>query len=114
VFTSSSTPLPSWLSLRPLCAIATMLGDPTCTPGSISSGELPIEIVHLIDSIRFINQLAAGDEIGHLYASPKSAKWGVRMAMWDQRMPVEVDAMALLTLSETARSFKDITRRASP
>lgn len=114
VFTSSSTPLPSWLTMRPLAFLATMLGDERLTPGSASSGEIPIQIGRQIESIRFIHQLAAVDEVLHFYASGKAAKWGVRKALWDQRMPVEVDAMALLTLTETTRSFKEIMARGTP
>jgi hypothetical protein len=114
VFTSAKTPLPSWLSMRPLAFIATMLGDERLTPGSIASGEVPSEIGTLVDSIRFIAQLSAAQESGHMYASGDGAKWGVRMALWDQRMPVEADAMALLTLDETGRSFKRIIERSTP
>tara|TARA_R110002073_G_scaffold118918_3_gene258960 strand:+ start:56121 stop:58037 length:1917 start_codon:yes stop_codon:yes gene_type:complete len=111
VFTSSSTPLPSWLSLRPLAFVATMLGDEKHTPGTAGSGEVPVEIGRLIDAVRYVRQLCATDEVLHLYASPESAKWGVRKALWDQRMPIEADALALLSLTETTRSFRSIMGR---
>lgn len=114
VFTSSSTPLPSWVSMRPLAVLATMLGDDRLTPGTVSSGEIPVQISRQVRAIRFIRQLCAAEETLHLYASPKNASWGVRMALWDQRMPVEADAMALLTLTETTRSFKEIMAKSSP
>ncbi|MDF1808068.1 MAG: hypothetical protein P1U42_00070 [Phycisphaerales bacterium] len=113
VFTSAKTPLPSWLSMRPLAIIATMLGDSRLTPGSISSGELPKHLSKQIEAIRFIRQLCATDSILHLYSDPESAQWGVRMAIWDQRMPVEVDAMALLTLSETSRSLDQVLAKSA-
>ena len=108
VFTSAKTPLPSWLSMRPLAVTATMLGDSRVTSGSISSGELPRQLSKQVEAIRFIRQLCATDSILHLYSDPEAAKWGVRMAIWDQRMPVEVGAMALLTLSETSRSLDQV------
>jgi len=114
VFTSAKTPLPSWLSMRPLAFIATMLGDARLTPGSIASGDVPSEIGKLVDSIRFVRQLCADDETLHFYSSGTSPKWGVRMALWDQRMPVEGDAMALLTLTETRHAFDAIVGRAKP
>lgn len=114
VFTSASAPLPSWVALRPLAALATMLGDERLTPGTPGSGEIPVQISRLTDAIRFVRQLAAEGEIMHLYASAGEAQWGVRMALWDQRMPVEVDAMALLMLSETNDSFAEIMNRAAP
>lgn len=111
VFTSSSTPLPSWLTLRPLAIMATMLGDPQLTPGTAGAGELPVHIGRLIDSIRFVRQLCATDEVLHLYSSPSSARWGVRRALWDQRMSIEAGALALLTLVETSQSFKAVMAR---
>lgn len=114
VFTSSSTPLPSWIGTKPMAIIATMLGDERFTPGTISSGQVPIQIGHQIDAIRFIRQLCADVENMHLYAAHSGAQWGVRKAMWDQRMPIEADAMALLTLTETTRSFDAIMSKARP
>ncbi len=114
VFTSSSTPLPSWLGMRPLAIMATMLGDEQLTPGTVSSGEIPVQIGRQVSAIRFIRQLSADKEHLHMYASGSRAHWGVRMALWDQRMPVEVSAMALLTLTETIRSFDVIVSKSSP
>ncbi len=114
VFTSSRTPLPSWLAMRPLAIMGTMLGDERLTPGTISSGEIPVQIGRQVSAIRFIYQLSAQSELLHMYASGAKAHWGVRMALWDQRMPVEASAMALLTLTETVRSFDAIVSRSSP
>ncbi len=114
VFTSSSTPLPSWLSMRALALMGTMLGDEGFTPGTISSGEIPAQVGRQVSAIRFIHQLCAQRENLHMYASGSKAHWGGRMALWDQRMPVEVSAMALLTLTETTRSFDAILARPSP
>ncbi len=114
VFTSAKAPLPSWVMMRPLAALAAMAGDERLTPGTVTSGDVPLQITRLIDSIRFVRQLTAEGEIMHLYASVEAAQWGVRMALWDQRMPVEVDAMALLVLTETRESFDAILRRSAP
>lgn len=111
VFTRSSAPLPSWSALRPLAALATMLGHEQLTPGSISAGEVPGEIGRLVDSIRFVRQLAAEGETMHMYADAEDSNWGVRMALWDQRMPIESSAMALLMLVETSESFDDLMQR---
>jgi len=114
VFTSSSTPLPSWIGTKPLAMVSTMLGDARLTPGTASSGQVPIHIGNQFNAIRFIRQLCADTENLHMYASGESALWGVRRALWDQRMSVEADAMALLTLTETRRSFAAITARSKP
>lgn len=111
VFTSAKAPLPSWAGLRPLAAIATMLGDERLTSGSAVEGEVPMQIGRLVESIRFVRQLAAEGEVMHLYAEVDDAQWGVRMALWDQRMPIESSAMALLMLSETRASFESLLSR---
>jgi hypothetical protein len=111
VFTRSSAPLPSWSALRPLAGIASMLGNESLTPGSISSGEVPAEIGRLVDSVRFVRQLIAEGETMHMYADAQGADWGVRMALWDQRMPIESSAMALLMLVETRESFDALMKR---
>lgn len=111
VFTSAKAPLPSWSGLRPLAALATMLGDERLTSGSAVEGEVPMQIGRLVESIRFVRQLAVEGEIMHLYAEVEDAQWGVRMALWDQRMPIESSAMALLLLSETRESFEELMGR---
>lgn len=111
VFTSAKAPLPSWSGLRPLAAIATMLGDERLTPGSAIEGEVPIQIGRLVESVRFVRQLAAEGEIMHMYGEAQAARYGVRMALWDQRMPIESSAMALLMLSETRASFDALRAR---
>ncbi|MGV6814019.1 MAG: hypothetical protein ACWA5W_03300 [Phycisphaerales bacterium] len=113
VFTSSSTPLPSWLGTKPLASIATMLADPDLTPGTLTQGKLPVEISHLIDAIRFLNQLSATKEVTHFYASQTLAIGGIRRALWDQHMPIESDAMGLMVLTETIRSIDSISDRHS-
>ena len=42
-----------------------------------------------------------GDDIhATLFADPLRAKWGVRNALWDQRMNTDAAALALITLDE--------------
>jgi hypothetical protein len=114
VFTSAAAPLPSWSTLRPLAFLATMLGNEELTPGTLSSGIAPIELGRHIESLRFLRQLCAEGELMHLYASNDATKWGVRMSLWDQRMPIETGAMALLTLLESVQSFDAIVERSQP
>ena len=94
-----------------IAAIATMLGDERLTPGSATEGEVPMQIGRLVESVRFVRQLAAEGEIMHMYGEAQAARYGVRMALWDQRMPIESSAMALLMLSETRASFDALRAR---
>ncbi len=113
VFTSLSTPLPSWLGTKPVAIIATMLSDPNLTAGTLVNGQLPAEIGNLINSLRFIHQLSATKEVSHLFVSPETAVGGIRRALWDQHMPIEADAMALLAITESIRAFDNIIARSS-
>ncbi|MCB9845544.1 MAG: hypothetical protein H6811_06130 [Phycisphaeraceae bacterium] len=107
VFTASNTPLPSWHTSRPLALMASMLGDPRLTPES----EVPHELARLLVSVRFLRQLAADGVVCHAFAAPDRARWGIRSAVWDQRMPPEASAMTLLTLTELLDSLEAIAAR---
>ncbi len=111
VFTRGRTPLPTWHSARPLALIATMLGQARLTPGWARGGEAPGEMLRLLDSVRFLRQLAAGEASGHRYARPGRAMWGVRQAPWDQRMGTDACSLTLLTVCETLRSMDELGRR---
>lgn len=107
MFTSSRQPLPTAQSARPLAFIATMLGDPRLT----EPGEIPAEIVRLMASLRFLRQLTASEAEAHMYRDPSRAIGGVRLSLFDQRMPPEATAMTLLTVCETLRSLEAIRQR---
>lgn len=107
VFTSARNPLPSWQSARPLAFVGTMLGDPRLT----DEKETTREIVKLLAALRFLRQLSAGQAEGCLYADPARAMWGVRVSLWDQRMPVDATAMTLMAVCETLRSLEAIRQR---
>ncbi len=114
VFTASGAPLPSWHSLRPLAFIATMLGDDRLTPGTLVSGRVPREIGELVQSIRFVRQLAATGPEMRMYRRAEASRWGIRVSLWDQRMPIESSAMALLMVSETLASLDEVSSRPMP
>jgi len=108
VFTRGTTPLPTWHSLRPLAFIATMLGRDELTQRAAGDdpGEWPMELVNVMESLRFILQLSAGLEETHMYARPGLARYGVRASLWDQSMPTEASALALLTVCETLDAIR--------
>ncbi|MHC4976754.1 MAG: hypothetical protein ACYTF7_09135 [Planctomycetota bacterium] len=100
VFTSSSNPLPNAQLVRPMAMLATMLGDTRLT----SDEELTGELTSLMRSVRFLQQLCAGEAESHMYADAEASLWGVRNALWDQRMSLEHSAMALMVVTETLDS----------
>ncbi|MFK7882556.1 MAG: hypothetical protein AB8F26_00040 [Phycisphaerales bacterium] len=112
VFTRSRVPLPTWQSLRPMAALATMIGDERMTPGGIAAGPVPGEIVRMSDGIRFVRQLVMEGDGLFLARNSTQALGGVRRAMWDPTLSPEAGAIALLTVCETMDSMKAVTRRA--
>ncbi len=114
VFTSGRAVLPTWHSMRPLAAMATMLGNEHLTPGGASSGSVPGELLRLTESLRFVRQLALTDEALFLARRPEQAAWGVRPSVWQPVASVEATALALLTTCETIDSMRVIAARSTP
>lgn len=110
VFTRSLTKLPTWQAARPLAFMGPMLAEPSLT----SNEELSGEMARLFESLRFLRQLSAGAHEGHMYASGGAWRWGVRPATWDQSMPSEASAMALICVVETIRSLERLEARFAP
>ncbi len=97
VFTSGRNPLPTAQSTRPTAALARMTFDPRFTPRD----QLPAELARLMTSLRFLRQLAVGDDLLHMMQDEQVSRWGVRNSPWDQTLTLDASAMALLTLIET-------------
>lgn len=95
VFTSGTTPLPTWNAIRPMPFLADMLGDARLTSGGLAGGEGSAELSHLIELTRYLHQLCAGPVAGHMYRRPSRSLWGVRNALWDQNMSIEASALGL-------------------
>lgn len=104
VFTASATPLPTWNTIRPLIFLATMLGDERLT----SPAERPAHLASILNGLRFVQQLTISDAQAHMLPNHDQAVGGVRMALWDQRQPIESTAMALLLVAETLDSVDAI------
>ncbi|MBA4119611.1 MAG: hypothetical protein C0513_02785 [Isosphaera sp.] len=105
VFTASRAALPSWQFTRPLTFVATMLGDARLTPAQ----ERPAELVRLLGLMRFLRQLQADAAHAWMHADPAGAHGGVRVSLWDQRMPIEATAMSLLATAEALQSIAAIS-----
>lgn len=102
VFTRARAPLPSWQTLRPLSFTCVMLGDERLT----SQEEAPAELARLLPSLRFLAQLTAGDAEMHMFQSRERALGGVRMSLWDQRMPLETSALGLFTVTDAIEAIR--------
>ncbi len=98
---------PTWHSARPVAFIATMLGDPRLT----DPAERPLELARLLASVRFLRQLQADEGTMWMYPKQRRALGGIRAAPWDQRMPPDASAMALLAVCGTLESLEAITRK---
>lgn len=96
LFTGASNPLPTAQSLRAIAATSSMIADPRLTPPE----ELPRELARLLGGVRFIGSLTAHEATCHMFASPERASGGVRASLWDQRMPPESGALAILILCD--------------
>lgn len=107
VFTKGTTPLPTWQGLRALSILAAMLGDGSLTPDADFSDEL----ARLLPSLRFVCQLTLDDGASYLYADRSLALGGARAAIWDGRMPEDASSLALITLTETLESLREVSER---
>jgi hypothetical protein len=113
VFTRGRSVLPTWQSMRPLAALATMMGDDRLTPGVGLSGKMPGELVRLTEGLRFVRQLTITGDALFLARRADQAAWGVRPAVWEPIASLEAGALALLTTSETLHAMDAVARRAS-
>lgn len=111
VFTRGLSALPTWQSMRPLAALAVMLADERLTPGTAASGEVPGQLVRLIDGLRFVRQLAMTGDGLFLAANPAQAAWGVRRGVWEPAVSPEASALALLTTCEAIDAMNSLARR---
>lgn len=110
VFTSGGAKLPTWSTARGMCFLATMLGDPRLTPESDRIREL----ARILESIRFLRQLALDEHSAYAAADPAFALWGVRVAVWDDRQTPEATALTLLTVNELLASLDAMRKPAKP
>ncbi len=106
VFTRGQTPLPTWHSARPMAFLPAMLRESRLTPAEARSSEL----VRVLAGLRFLRQLTADDAATTMARTPPRARWGVRSALWDQRMPGDATALTLITVCETIRTIDVMTQ----
>lgn len=102
VFTSGTTsPLPTWQTVRPIAFIATMLGDDRLT----EPAERDLETYRLLAAFRFLRQLQVDDSCGWMCPNPEAVIGGMRAATWDQSMPPDATSLTLLATCELLKSM---------
>jgi len=103
VFTASRSPLPTCQTARVAAFLASAAGDARLT----DPAERIKEIARLAATLRFLRQLTADDACGFMYADPDRARGGVRVALWDQRQPLDATALTLIAACETLRAMEN-------
>jgi len=93
---AGSPPNPDWRNAQPLMLIALALRDPAITEGHDKLGWM----IAASYSARFVGQLMMDDVNGYYVRDRVSARGGVRLAPWDNRLALAPSAMSLLALTE--------------
>lgn len=83
-------------SLRPIAAMASMYSNDRITAPQESDEQFS----RLMLAMRFIMQLQVESGDTSIYRNAARTNGGVRMALWDSRMPTIAQAMALIALSD--------------
>ncbi len=104
VFTTGANPLPTWQSARPIAFLARIMGDARLT----DKPEQLREVSRMTSALRFLRQLAVDDAAAYAAADPRTAMWGVRASVWDQRQTPEATALTLIAVCDALRSMDRI------
>jgi hypothetical protein len=90
-------------SLRPAAMLAWMIRHPEFT----APDEAPLALGRMLQTMRFITQLAVRDSLLWSCPYPERARGGIRQATWDWDQPVPAQALALVTATEMLLSLQD-------
>ena len=101
IFSRGTSSLPTWQTVRPVAYIASMLQQKTLT----RKEEIPSEVVHLTQAMRFLMQLTMREDELYMAKNPTRARGGVRAAVWDNHMPIDASSLSLLTITEMLNSL---------
>ena len=89
-------------TLRPAAMLAWMIRHPDFTPPDEASPALG----RMLQTMRFITQLAVRDSLLWSCPDPARAAGGIRQATWDWDQPVPAQALALVTAVEMLLSLR--------
>jgi len=90
-------------TLRPAALLAWMIRQPDFTPPD----EASLALGRMLQTMRFITQLAVRDSLLWSCPDPDRAVGGIRQATWDWDQPVPAQALALVTAVEMLRSLEE-------
>ncbi len=88
-------------SLRPAVLLAWMIRQPAITPPD----ETQAALGRMLQTVRFVMQLAVRDSLVWSCPDPRRALGGIRTATWDWDQPVPAQALGLATATETLLSL---------
>jgi hypothetical protein len=94
-------------SLRPMASLPSMLQHEEIT----SLDEQQEQQARLMVAAKFLLRLQVTSQDSKLYRSPGRITGGIRIALWDSRMPTAAQVMALVTLSELIDLLSTDSRR---
>lgn len=107
---TGSPPNPDWRSAQPLMLLSIALRDSEVTAGRDKLGWL----LSAGYSARFVGQLMMDDAACYYVRDRVSARGGVRMAPWDNRLAPAPAAMSLLALTELQSTLLTFRPNAAP
>jgi hypothetical protein len=114
IFTSpGGTPLPTWLTARPVAYLARATRDDRLTEPK----ESMLETSRVLSAIRFLRQLQVDENGVWDCPVPALALGAVHASPWDHTLPADATSLALITFSEALTTFDaldvDGTKRAA-
>jgi len=95
-------------SLRPAALLAWMIRQPALTPPE----EAQVALGRMLQTMRFVMQVAVRDSLAWSCPDPRRAVGGIRAATWDWKQPIPAQALALVTATETLLSLDAVRQRA--
>ncbi len=103
-----AAPQPDWRTSYGLWLVASCL-RPGAGLSAVEAGKSPVELLHRSALAgRFIAQLTFDDPSCYYFNSRADAVGGVREALWDNHLPVEASATALLAVTELKLALSEM------
>ncbi|MCE9591343.1 MAG: hypothetical protein K8S99_12555 [Planctomycetes bacterium] len=102
-----AAPAPDWHSAQVLAFMAVVLRDPQALP---AEDRVPTLLACGM-AARYLDQLTFNADACFFVRSPDDVIGGVRLSLWDNRLPLSPSAMSLLALSELRATLEELAKR---